>query len=338
VEIVIGGVGGVGLDEVGFDRKTLKESYGYSEAEAEQAEGFLHGIRAYDNSLVNSLMPELTAIVAGQAGKGIAGLKESVLSRIEQRPGTRYTLASNAGLGAYIGRGGTGLSRARIEELVRERTGSAGSAASIPDIRRIEPVYRSVPGVVEFTRTAPKGMPEKVYRQAYSGAAFSGAPAALTENAVSISRGGKAGVNAGVPSGGTVDNTKAAAVPFTRGPGSGVPLSAAVLPGGGKEPSPAVHEPAAQGAAPEIAALGMERRRERNGKRDAEFERLRKINANYEKDKAKLARERAPALARSASHDIGHAEGSEEDTISAKQVLLDVSDRLVDTLRKRARI
>jgi hypothetical protein len=40
------------------------------------------------------------------------------------------------------------------------------------------------------------------------------------------------------------------------------------------------------------------------------MERLRRIEANYEKDKAKLAREKAPALARSASHDVGHAEGS----------------------------
>jgi hypothetical protein len=44
--------------------------------------------------------------------------------------------------------------------------------------------------------------------------------------------------------------------------------------------------------------------------RDAELERLRRIEANSEKDKAMLAREKVPALARSDSHDVGHAEGN----------------------------
>jgi hypothetical protein len=33
------------------------------------------------------------------------------------------------------------------------------------------------------------------------------------------------------------------------------------------------------------------------------------MEANYERDKAMLERERQPALARSASHEVGHAEG-----------------------------
>jgi hypothetical protein len=48
----------------------------------------------------------------------------------------------------------------------------------------------------------------------------------------------------------------------------------------------------------------------RQGKaaQDPELERLRRIEANYERDKAMLAREKAPALARSDSHEVGHAE------------------------------
>jgi hypothetical protein len=42
--------------------------------------------------------------------------------------------------------------------------------------------------------------------------------------------------------------------------------------------------------------------------RDTEQERLRKIEVNYEKDKAVLAKEKQLALARSESHDVGHAE------------------------------
>lgn len=42
----------------------------------------------------------------------------------------------------------------------------------------------------------------------------------------------------------------------------------------------------------------------------SEEEKLRKIEANYIKDTAMLAKEKAPALARSDTHEIGHAEGS----------------------------
>ena len=51
-----------------------------------------------------------------------------------------------------------------------------------------------------------------------------------------------------------------------------------------------------------------------------ELERLRKIEANYEKDKAALAREKVPALARSESHDIGHAEFSLNEGLSQREL------------------
>jgi len=41
--------------------------------------------------------------------------------------------------------------------------------------------------------------------------------------------------------------------------------------------------------------------------RDAELGRLRKIEANYEKDKASLTKQKQPALTRSESHEVGHA-------------------------------
>jgi hypothetical protein len=44
--------------------------------------------------------------------------------------------------------------------------------------------------------------------------------------------------------------------------------------------------------------------------KDAEIERLRQIEANYEHDKARMTKEKTPVLARSDSHDVGHAEGS----------------------------
>jgi hypothetical protein len=58
-----------------------------------------------------------------------------------------------------------------------------------------------------------------------------------------------------------------------------------------------------------------------NAERDPEVERLRRIEANYERDKAMLAREKAPALARSDSHEVGHAEGEEEEESSTDRVI-----------------
>jgi hypothetical protein len=61
------------------------------------------------------------------------------------------------------------------------------------------------------------------------------------------------------------------------------------------------------------------------GAGEAELARLRHIEANYEKDKAMLARERQPALARSDTHKVGHAGGaaSDEDTIKEVSKELD---------------
>jgi hypothetical protein len=55
---------------------------------------------------------------------------------------------------------------------------------------------------------------------------------------------------------------------------------------------------------------------------DREDERMARINANYEHDKAALAREQTPALARSDTHDVGHAEGMEGsfDAASIKKI------------------
>ncbi|GHV53915.1 hypothetical protein AGMMS49579_13550 [Spirochaetia bacterium] len=48
-----------------------------------------------------------------------------------------------------------------------------------------------------------------------------------------------------------------------------------------------------------------------------------------------LAKEKAPALARSDSHEVGHAEGMEEDMAPQKATMA-ISDDLVGELRQRA--
>jgi hypothetical protein len=72
--------------------------------------------------------------------------------------------------------------------------------------------------------------------------------------------------------------------------------------------------------------------------RDAELERLRRIEANYEKDKAAMSREKAPALARSESHEVGHAEDGGEEFIEPEKASLKMSSKLLEELIKRSRI
>jgi hypothetical protein len=67
---------------------------------------------------------------------------------------------------------------------------------------------------------------------------------------------------------------------------------------------------------------------------NAELERLLKIEANYEKDKAALARRKQPALARSESHDVGHAEKIENNEDLIKIARLRRKD-VIDELRMR---
>jgi hypothetical protein len=55
------------------------------------------------------------------------------------------------------------------------------------------------------------------------------------------------------------------------------------------------------------------------GAQDREMERLRRIEANYERDKAMLEREKTPALARSDSHEVGHVEGEAQNKLSGHE-------------------
>jgi hypothetical protein len=71
-----------------------------------------------------------------------------------------------------------------------------------------------------------------------------------------------------------------------------------------------------------------------NRERDGERERLRRIEKNYEQDKAMLAKEKVPALARSDSHEVGHAGGSGETANLQKIAKLQRKD-IAKELRRR---
>jgi hypothetical protein len=63
----------------------------------------------------------------------------------------------------------------------------------------------------------------------------------------------------------------------------------------------------------------------------------RKAEANYERDKAEIARKRQPALARSESHDVGHAGGEGEYDGMAPKNIANASQDVIDMVRRSLR-
>ena len=97
-------------------------------------------------------------------------------------------------------------------------------------------------------------------------------------------------------------------------------------------PAPAARSPSAVTPAAVTPAASATRR---PSARDAEIERLKRIEANYKKDKAMLAKERTPALARSDTHDVGHAEGTDQDNQDIKRIAKQLSKNVKDELARR---
>ena len=108
--------------------------------------------------------------------------------------------------------------------------------------------------------------------------------------------------------------TAIAEIPAMAGSGASMAKSSETLPASkaGATGASAMSTTSAGNNAPAMSAAPSLPRKTN----DPELERLRRIEANYEKDKAMLAKEKAPALARSESHDVGHAEGTNGRTIS----------------------
>ena len=99
------------------------------------------------------------------------------------------------------------------------------------------------------------------------------------------------------------------------GPGLGAAESA-----GSSAPMLAAGHEAATAADFALAVIGPETAPvERRAGDMGELLRLRKVEANYERDKAEIAKRKQPALARSESHDVGHAVGTGTVSLSPQE-------------------
>jgi hypothetical protein len=281
--VVVGGVRGPALDEVLFTREKLLAG-GFSAGEAEKALPFLRGVRfASPNPVIPALL--LDALKGGSV-KTAGELRRSVLGALEADGSASYNLASGEGLRAYFesGRaaGSSKVGRKDIQALLGESVTPRYAPVPFSAVSKVEPAYKAVGNVVPLSRSTPRGSPERIRpANAASGALFN--PARAARDITQISSG-------------MAEPVMPLELASMRDAGANSSANASSVPnlGTGESGERADAEPVPQFPGRQA--------------RDAELERLRKIEANYEKDKAVLAREKQPALARSESRDVGHAE------------------------------
>jgi hypothetical protein len=344
-EIIVEGSGRLALDEAALTREKLESDYGFSAGEAQEAQGFLHSIRF---SGTNSVVP---VFLAEAMSKGKAGsykeLRHNILSALDAYQGTAYNLAGEEGMKAYFeGSRARGVDRNEVEAILSEELTKTPYTA-VPSflVTKLEPRYRAQGGEVSFTRSTPRGSPEKIRLERQTGSyaaaqsdsvslpgiegsfAVSG-PQALEPIYRKITR--KAGSN----------HEEAPVVAFERyagkAGGKGVPLPGAHIAaaGGVSGANTPIETGNAIGNAMSNTSPAQQFPKRQAG--DTELERLRRIEVNYERDKAALAREKQPALARSESRDVGHAQGSAEaEAGQTKQFIRELSDKVVGSLKNK---
>jgi hypothetical protein len=307
--VVVGGVQGYALDEVLLTQEKLL-SGGFSAEEAEKVMPFLHGVRfASPNPVMPA--PLLEALNVGSV-KTAGELRRSVLGALEADGSVSYNLSTDEGLSAYFESGRAAVSKVSrddIQELLWEGSAPYYSPVPFSAVSKVEPRYKALGNIVPLIRSAPRGTPERI-RPA-------GALNDTLFNAVKDMD--------GIPSASS-SAEYAAPLEFKsaldRGANSSADVSAVPNLGTGESGVRADEERTLQFPGRQT--------------RDTELERLRKKEANYEKDKAVLAREKQPALARSESHDVGHAEGTGNETGNSNQFIKELSDRIFYNLKRNA--
>jgi hypothetical protein len=318
---------GVSLGEKGFTAGVLREKYGYPAGASEKAEEFLHGIRLREDIPPEgflALSAAVEAALARNAGKSLAALREDI----------QGILGGNEnGYGGFVFTGPEAAGVLPNRPMPRNPRWDSG-------IRRLVPVYRSGEWKLPLKRGVPRCFPEALLPPgpaegfAPLGLKGRGGSPGMHGDAAESRKGGQAPA-AALVSGGPVSasgslnpNLKPKPLPPGRAAASmpTVPLS---FPKGGG-PAPLA---AASGPRPSVSAIvahprvwdipaGPVSRASPAGagvgafpasappsrQNEAELERLRRIEANYERDKALLARERQPLLALRASHGMERAD------------------------------
>ncbi|QQO08999.1 hypothetical protein [Breznakiella homolactica] len=344
--LIIGEGSGEGLPGVsaadlsGITEKDLSGTYGYSGTEAASAAAALNSMKVPEGR-EGYYKSELAPLVqtAVREGKTVEGLRQALGRVLKGRNDTAYNVASPEGTAGYragaIAHSG-GMSERTLNryiEQVRRNSGLAAIAGSLP-------AMSSMAGMAS----------PSVYLRSLGNRSFGSSPSIHSGmNNRFVSLGGSGSSGGSVPTGGITGsggemNVLRAALggvgPELSG-GSGITGTTAGGTGSGV-PVPSTRTPRRvnSGTAPAQTVRGMttgnraDHPRTGMGEQDRELERLRKIEANYEQDKAELSKAKQPALARSVSHDVGHAEGT-EDSVDLKKVAQQYSTDVLGELKKR---
>jgi hypothetical protein len=312
-EIIVGGASGPALDEAELIREKLIDGCGFSAEEAKEAEDFLHSIRfSGKNPVVPAFLAEA---MDKEKASSFKELRHNILSALDTRQETAYNLSSKEGMRAYFeGSRAGGVNRKELDGILREELAKT-KYTTVPSflVSKLEPMYRAQGGGVPFTRSTPRGNPERIRLDS---AEHTGSYAASRQ------QGGASEFDSKISQKGSTKREEARVVPFERYTGK---AARSVIEGRGAN-MPIEGRNTIGNTAPVIQFPKQAR--------DTELERLRRIEANYEKDKAALAREKQPALARSESHDVGHA-GKIEDDENLDKIARLRQKAVIDELRKR---
>jgi hypothetical protein len=305
--------GETALSDGGFNRTTLEEVCGYTAEEAREADGFLQGI-GLPETLGAGVLEELhagiqTAVVKNR-GRGREALRADTAAMLGDQERTGYKTARSSGGTVALTRTGGGqgtLENGRagafnLPETESEYTARNPSGTTVSGYSGTDSAARAVGYTVEGNRgEAPAtGSHEK--------------PGPLAWGPAERGRTWNGGTDGG--------NT-------TVFPGG---VSAAAGHQRDMPKAPIVPTPNVNGG---FGETGLSAGKPNNSIRDLELERLRRIEANYEKDKAVLAKEQAPALARSDSREAGHAEGSGEEEVDLKKTAQRQISDIIEELRRR---
>lgn len=279
----------------GLSAPALVKNYGYPAVEAEKAAELLRSITVPDGK-----SPEAAALLP-EVKESIGSvstakdLRKELARRIGSRSDAAFNLSTPAGQNAF----------ASIPRFIESGYQKADLSRYLREVRGqdVRPVYAS-----SFT-----------------------SPARLTPPVIKAPR--TAGNIPSVGDSPRVSVDEVAPIMTSRSSRSAtVPSASAMTTGSPATPVSPARAPASATAARSAVAVPTSPAR---SAKDTEIERLKRIEANYKKDKAMLAKERAPALARSDTHDVGHAEGTDQDNQDIKRIAKQLSKNVKDELARR---
>jgi hypothetical protein len=282
--VVIGGNAGTSLRDYGFDEETLETQYGYGKQNAKDISLFLENIMLQDDKSSDTIVTELGEIIRRKESPVM--LKKSIISHLEARDSTSFNLKSNAGLSAYKVSNRfaqSGLSSQLLSELVAERKVNYSPTTNIVSLA---PKYRDTGKVKSITRKLPRRIPEKISLNGI----FPEASSKSLRNVLDA----KNVVPIGISS---VQSFSQSNKTFE---GSSIPSNVASIPKANNSSSLANVQ--------SLPDYNISVRHKTPSQHvDPETTRLRRIEEEYLKEKAEWEKNKQPALARSASHELGSA-------------------------------